>query len=178
MQTGFLVTSGAILWSSAPTPVHPNNAVVSLQHAVGSGLVGLERCQNVDSFSDDGILPDMNVAYQVSELVLYDSLMPATYYSSWNRISGTDDPVPEVGLFCPAITSAAIARIYGVSYVLTGGGAAGLPGAVFVKHIGDESLFRIPDSGRATVVSAGRNGASPTTPERTLPFRSTGPASY
>jgi hypothetical protein len=60
--------------------------------------------------------------------------------------------------FCPAITSAALARRFGVQYVLELPGTAPPQGATPLGRIGNELLYRIPQSGRATLVPA-RPGA-------------------
>jgi len=179
VQTGFLVGSGAILWSSTPTPIPVDPAVQALRQAVGADLVGVESCPTVDNFSSEGILPEMNVAYGIHQFTLYDSMIPAKYYSSWRRVSGINDPVAEIGLFCPAVSTTAIARTFGVSFVLAARGSPGPPGATMVRDVGDETLYSIPDSSRATVVPATKKATAPgLDPERPVAMASTGPSSY
>jgi hypothetical protein len=64
-------------------------------------------------------------------------------------------------VFCPAVTSASVARQYGVGFVLEKAGAPGPKGAVFDRRVGDEDLYRIPDAGMATLVAAGAGNAKP-----------------
>ena len=69
--------------------------------------------------------------------------------------------VPIYNSFCPALTTAAEARRYGVQFVLEPGNAAGPMGAVFDEKVGDEDLYRIPGSADAVL--------TPLTSERRLP---------
>ena len=48
-----------------------------------------------------------------------------------------------------------------MSFVLEAKGAAGPSGAIFVRQIGQEELYRIPESGMATLTSLSSSGAWP-----------------
>jgi hypothetical protein len=59
------------------------------------------------------------------------------------------------------LTTAAQARQFGVKYVLERSGAIGPTGATFDRHIGNEDLYRIPDSADATLVPSEPGRSSP-----------------
>jgi hypothetical protein len=107
---------------------------------------------------DLGLLPDVNAVYGVHELSVYDPIIPRAYYESWTAATGQAAGIPSFNLFCPAVTSAAVARQYGVAFVLEPPGARGPAGAVFDRRVGDESLYRIPDAAAATLVPVAPSG--------------------
>ncbi len=157
-ETAFLVTAGIPLWTSSSQTPGPTPAVASLQKAVGTSLVGLGTGSCVAStFLGDpelGVLPETNILYQVDELAIYDPLVPSAYFSSWKRLTKTSGGSSYYYLFCPSVTSLAAARRFGVGYVLEFHGQPGPPGSVFVRRVGSEELYRIPDSSPATLVPA------------------------
>ena len=144
-ETCFLVGVGGPLFSSSSTFFAPTAAVTTLQRAVGSSVVGFgtRSCQVPPTI---GILQEANVAYEVHEFAAYDPLSPRVLFQSWRSTTGQE---PSAGLpvsvFCPVVTTAAIAREYGVAFVLEPRGVPGPRGAAFDKAIGDEALFRIPE---------------------------------
>ena len=93
---------------------------------------------------------------------MYDPIIPNVFYRSLQGVSGQSS-LTYFNLFCPQITTAALARLYGVSFVLEHRGAAGPQGSVFVMAVGDEDLYRIPGSGEATLSPLTASGASPPT---------------
>jgi Bacterial membrane protein YfhO len=149
-ETAFLVAAGAPLWTSTSTPFASTPAVAGLKNAVGSSLVGLggSLCFLPPGL---GIPENAQLAYQVQELALYDPMIPSAYYSSWRAVSRASPGLPDDSVYCPGITSAKLARLYGVSYVLQRAGSPGPQGSVFDKVVGDEDLYRIPDAGVATL---------------------------
>ena len=76
--------------------------------------------------------------------------------------NGPSYAVP-VSLFCPAVKTLTEARLFGVGFVLEQGHRKGPPGSVFVKKLGDESLFRIPGAAVATLTPLGAGGSLPPT---------------
>jgi hypothetical protein len=138
------------LWTSTSTPFASTPAVVALKSAVGSSLVGLggPLCFLPPGL---GIPENAQLAYQVQELAIYDPMIPSAYYSSWRAVSRVSPGLPDDSVYCPGITSAKLARLYGVSYVLQRSGSPGPQGSVFDRVVGDEVLYRIPDAGVATL---------------------------
>jgi hypothetical protein len=157
-ETVFLVTAGTPLWTSQPAYLAPTPNEATLARAVGSSVVGLgaNTCFGSDQL---GIVPNYNVALGIKEFAIYEPLIPRTYGESWLAATGQPSaPVQFPGVpfsvFCPAVTSASIARRYGVGFVLESAGQRGPAGAVFDRDVGDERLYRIPGSGLATLSAA------------------------
>ena len=116
---------------------------------MGSSLVGFGSCGE-NAFPTTGLVPDVNLAYGVSEFAAYDPILPRSYYTSYGEATGTSTKVLlPVGLFCPEINSVRLARLYGVSFVIEPPGAPGPPGTRLVA-----------DSGRATLVPLDTKGPS------------------
>jgi len=161
-ETAFLVTAGAPLWSSSPSFLAPTPAEVALKQAVGSAVVGF-GARSCSVPGDLGIVQDVNVAFAVQELDVYDPVAPRALFRSWQAATGQPGGLGNpISVFCPAVTSAAVARRYGVGFVLEPAGARGPGGGVFDRRVGDESLYRIPGAAAATLtpVSGGSSPAS------------------
>lgn len=176
-STAFLVSEGGPVWSSANVFARPTAGVSQIQEYVGSATVGFGSAQCI--FPPGlGIRVDANVLFGVHELAVYDPLLPKKYYSSWDALThGKAGPAgyPEFSTFCPAITTSAIARLYGVEFVLEPAGKGGPSGSTYVARIQGESLYKIPDSGMATLSTAKE---SPGTFGRVVPVTHPGPASW
>jgi hypothetical protein len=165
VETVMLVVAGAPLPSSSPVPLSPTPAERTLARLVGTSLVGFgnNACFSADQL---GIVPDVNVAFGVHELAVYDPLFPQAYYDTWLQATGeTGEPerlaaVP-FSLFCPAVTSAVVARRYGIGFVLEPSGGHGPPGTVLVADVGHERLYRVPGVAAATLVPAPGTGPEP-----------------
>ena len=69
-------------------------------------------------------------------------------------------PKRMLAFFCPAFTSASLARRFGVSYVLEQRGATSPSGGIYVATMGNEKLFKIPGAGFATVAPLVRGRSS------------------
>jgi len=145
-MTAFLVGAGAPLVQSSPTGFPEPAAVHELRRAIGSATVGFGpgACAL-------GIDPNANDAYEVHELAAYDASLPAAYFATWPHLTGTSPGMATFYTFCPVITSVAVAREFGIGFVLERTGTSGPAGTVFVCQVGDEGLYRVPDSGPATV---------------------------
>ena len=154
-ETAFLAGVGASLWSSSPTFVEPTAAEASLVKAVGSSVVGFgaRSCQAPPTL---GILPEANILAGVRELSAYDPITPQAYFPALHA-----KPTIPVSAFCPVVRTAAVARLYGVGYVLVHYGQPRPVGGVYVQLVGDEYLYRIPGVAQATLV--------PDTSRRALP---------
>jgi Bacterial membrane protein YfhO len=160
-ETAFLVASGASWWSSTAQPFVPTPAVASLQRAVGSAIVGFgtNSCFVTPTV---GILQESNIAFKVHEFDAYDPTTPYSYFSSWFATTGESAGayVPP-SAFCPAVNTSSAARLYGVGFVLEPHGATGPAGAVFVRDIGNEKLFKIQGASVATLVDLSSSGGLP-----------------
>ncbi len=151
-ETAILVAAGAPLFTSSTTFYAPTPAVTALQREVGSSLVGLgsPACFLPPTL---GIDAEANAAYEVHELAFYDPLGPVSYFSSWTALTGQSAGYPAFSVYCPGVTSASLARLYGVGFVLERTGSPGPQGAVFDTRVGDEDLYRIPGAAAATLTS-------------------------
>ncbi len=178
-ETAFLIGAGAPLWASSPTAPAPTAAVVDLKAAVGSSVVGLGAPDCV-GYGRLGLQPNVNVLFGIDELVAYDPMTPRSYFSSWKRSTGAAPGYPSYETFCPAVTTAALARLYGVEYVLEQYGAPGPVGGVFDKTVGSEELYRIPGAAAATVSSLAPGGTLPpkSAPGTPVPVTHPSPSSW
>ena len=166
VEAAFLLSTGAAYWSVSSTYFAPTPAVTALQHIAGSSLVGLGVCPTHGrhaAASELGIRPDANVGYGLSEMVVYDPILPEAYLRSWAAVSGTQTTraLARLGIFCPRITTVDQARLYGVAYVLEPAGHAGPVGAVSDGAVGGEWLFSIPGAADATVIPLPTGAAEP-----------------
>ncbi|MDE3094190.1 MAG: YfhO family protein [Acidobacteriota bacterium] len=160
VETTFLVSSGAGIISSSPGFLPTNDAVTTLQRLVGTSLVGFGSCAP-NAFPSTGLVPDVNIAYGVSEFASYDPILPRSYHTSYGRASGTSAAlIPPYGLYCPQIDSVRLARLYGVAFILEPPGTPGPPGTRRVATLVGEGLYAVPGSGRATLVALGNKGPS------------------
>lgn len=158
-ETAVLVVSGVGFWSVSNGYFPTNSGVQELQSAVGSSLVGLGTCKHIGyatpSTNEVGIRVDANIAYGIEEFAVYDPIMPTNYFRLWHTISGTTAPqsLYQLGVFCARITDAQEARVFGIGFVVEPSGRAGPVGSVPDGVVGDEGLYRIPGSSRATLVA-------------------------
>ncbi|HMK62212.1 MAG TPA: YfhO family protein, partial [Acidimicrobiales bacterium] len=157
VETVLLVVAGAPLQPSSPTPLSPTVAEATLARSVGSSLVGFGT-DSCFTKQQPGIVPDVNVAFGVHELAVYDPLFPSAYDVSWRQATGvTGAPARRLGapfsVFCPAVTSLSVASEYGVGYIVEPPGHSGPAGTVFVRSIAGEGLYRVPGAAAATVIS-------------------------
>jgi hypothetical protein len=161
VSSAFLVTTGVGSWSLSTSYFSPTPAVSVLQRTVGSSTVGISACRvlpfTAPYSAETGIRPDANIGYGVHEFAVYDAMVPESYFELWSSLGGQHIPsgLHRIGVFCPQITTAAQARVFGVSYVLEPRHARGPTGAVFDTMVGTEQLFRIPGAAPATLVSTG-----------------------
>ena len=124
-QSAFMVALGVSFWSLSGEYFAPTPAITALRHVVGSALVATGPCRTLPFTppvsTEPGIRPNANIAYGVHEFAVYEPVLPTAYFASWTAVSGqTMKPsLRRVGLFCPEITTATEARLYGVQYVLT-----------------------------------------------------------
>ena len=159
-ETAFLMAQGVPALGSSTTFFASTPASTALVRAVGTANVGFG--------SGDcllrpvvGIPPESNIAYNLHEMAIYDPVIPPAYFSSWRLTTGQSGGIPVLATYCPLVTSSAVARQFGVEYVLTVKGASPPIGAVFVEMVGDELLFRVPGAGAATLAPLGIGGVLP-----------------
>jgi hypothetical protein len=159
-EAAFLVTTGSSQWSSNSSSFTSTPAERQLGEAVGSSLVafGSPAC-NVAPLL--GIPANTNIVFGIHELAAYDPMLPRSYYQAWAAATGRPGGYPRTSRYCPGVTSATLARRYGVAYVLEVHGAPGPKGAVFDQVIGSEDLYRIPGAATATLVPLGPSGRPP-----------------
>lgn len=176
-ETIFLVVAGAPMVSSSSQGMPPSPAVATLQRAVGTATVGFGGSNICEGL---GILPNVNDAYQVHELGIYDPIIPKAYYQAWEADAGQPGGIPSFNEFCPVVRTSAIARRWGVSYVLELRGAPGPSGSVFDTRVGDEDLYRIPGAAQATLtpVLPGGGDPSPTASATPVAVDSSNPAKW
>jgi hypothetical protein len=161
LQTVYLVVADIPVFGSSSTPYPRTPGVVALQRTVGSSLVGF----GVGPISrlGLGLAPEANIDYGIHEFAEYDPIAPLSFFTSWNKINGSGSGLPSVYYFVPAISSADVARRYGVAYVLEHAGVPGPSGSVFAAHVGDEDLYRVPGAATATLVPVPHSGGWPST---------------
>ena len=156
-QTASLIVIDAPLQSSSPTPYPVTTSVASLQRIVGSSLVGLGAGGQDHLGLGLGLPPDANLVYGIDEFAEYDPIAPNSWFATWSA-NGTAPGLRSFYDFIPRIKDATVARRYGISYVLESRTSAPLPGGVFDTYIGNEKLYRVPDSSIATLVSTPASG--------------------
>ncbi|HUY07421.1 MAG TPA: YfhO family protein [Acidimicrobiales bacterium] len=139
--------------------VYPSTAAVKrLQSIVGTSLVGLDggNTGNVRLFGHVGFYPNVNIGYHIRLFAVHDPLVPNAYFLSWpNQLAA-----PQkfgVGLFTPDIDTAALARRYGISYVLVAPGLVVPQGMSYVTTIADERLYFVSRSAQFSVVQSGKH---------------------
>ena len=156
LETAFLVSAGAPLWSSSAQVLPPSAAVTALTKAVGGSTVGfgISTCFQGPAVSSLGILPEVNSLFGVHQLDFYDPVFPRGYFPAWASVSPSTAGVPIYNSFCPPVTTAVEARRFGVAFVLEPAGQAGPAGAIYDRTVGGEDLYRIPGSGDATLTPA------------------------
>ncbi len=159
-ETVFLVVSGVPVWWSSSNGFTPTPAVEALGRTVGSAVVaeGTTGCDH------QAITANVNAAFAVHELVAYDPVIPRLYFTNWRAITGLAAGPAGNFIYCPAVTTAALARRYGAAYILEPHGAPGPQGGVFDRVVGDEDLYRIPGAAQATLTVAPRGRSLLPTP--------------
>jgi len=108
-------------------------------------------------------------------------MTPRAYFRSWQQLTGrraTTAGAPLV--FCPALTTATLARRYGVEFVLDPAGEATPRGTVLVRRVGDEDLYRVPGAGAAVETPLGPGGTLPSldAPGKVLPVAYPAPTTW
>jgi hypothetical protein len=187
LETGFLLSVGIPSWSVSASYFPTTPAITAMQHTVGTALVGFGRCAalryNTASGKEVGIRPDANIGYGLHEMVVYDPIVPDSYYHAWFAVTGQHalPSLAALGVYCPRITTVAEARLFGVQYVLEPPGHLGPPGSVSTPVApGGEDLYAVPGSAPATASPIPADGAALATEAPGTPLAVTypGPASW
>jgi len=150
-ETVSMVAAGVILWSSAPSILLNSPSEEALKQAVGSALVGFSN--PVTSFTFFNI----NDVFGVQEFDVYDPMTPESYFRTWHSQTGEVAGTPSQFKFVAAVQTTAIARLYGVEYVLVPAGLHGPQGAIFDTRLGGYGLYRVPDAASATLTPIAAN---------------------
>jgi hypothetical protein len=181
MESVFLITAGAPLWSSSPRPLTPTPAEAQLRRLTHGALVGY----GTHNCWDLGILQEVNAPLGVPEFAAYDPMLPRAYMTSWSAVAGTSAGPPVASYlprseFCPAIQSVAQARLYGVQYLLEPAGTNPPSGTIFEARVGNEGLYRVPGASRATLSPLRPDGTFPNTnaPATSAPVTQPTPGSW
>ncbi len=77
-------------------------------------------------------------------------MLPRKYFTSWLDSTGDSGGFPGYFYFLPVVKTASEARLFGIRYVIEAKGSPGPSGSRFDVRIGNEDLYRIPNSGEAT----------------------------
>jgi hypothetical protein len=151
VETVFLLTAAPSLWASSSESFPVTPAVARLQEVVGDARVGFARCETDVDVPSLGILAGTNAAYMVREVSAFDPILPTSYFRSYYDALGQHSAIHGRGGFCPSLNTAALARHFGVSYVLAASGSPPPSGMVFKETIGGEDLYSVPGAGIVTV---------------------------
>jgi hypothetical protein len=119
-QSAYLVWAGTGLNSYSSNAFPVTKAVAEVQRLVGNNLLALDgpNGKNVTLWTGAGIYPEVNIGYQIRELAVHDPVTPPAYFTTWPKPAATASAGLGNNIFAPAVTSAALARFYGASYVL------------------------------------------------------------
>ena len=175
VESAFLVTAGAPIFSSSSTFFAPTPAESRFQSLVGSSLVGSAQGSVKYACVPMGIIPDVNVVFGVHELNVYDPTIPLDYYTSFRQLTGESAGARSFNSYCPAIKTVQLARLYGVQYILQSTGVRGPAGTTFVTKLGNENLYRVPGAFPATLTPLTAGGGYPSISAAGTPVRVTYP---
>jgi hypothetical protein len=178
-ETAFLVTAGAPLFPSNAQGLVPNAEDKALIRAVGSSLLGLgtSNCLFPPAL---GLRENLNVGFHVQELAVYDPMTPLSYFTQWTATTGQPGGYLSPNIYCPSVTSVALAHLYGVGMIVEPGNTPGPEGTTFVARVGNESLYRVPGAARATLTALGATQRLPLPDAsgRAVPVRHPSPAQW
>ncbi len=153
-ETAFLVFSGVGVnsYSQSFFPVTP--AIARLKAVVGSGLIGIDTGKPLQSrrIAHAGLYPEANLGYGLAEFAGYDPVIPQAYFMIQN---GPPTVEPDIG-------SAAVARRYGIAWIVLPPRPhlGPPPGTRYVGSFEGERLYAVPVAARFSLVADGGSGAS------------------
>ncbi len=102
-----------------------------------------------------GFEPETNIAYGVDLLGAHDPMIPKNYISLWEYVTNSKKSGLSVspGVFNPWFSSASLARLYGVKYLLALPGASPPTGTTLSLAEKNFSIYKVPDSQRYSLIS-------------------------
>ncbi|MGO9558805.1 MAG: hypothetical protein ACLPYW_06920 [Acidimicrobiales bacterium] len=145
-QAAFLLFAGVGLNSYSPTGTKTYQGAAQLESIVGSQLVGLDGGSPASPqiWPRLGFYPNLNIAYHVAEFAAHDPILPATVAREFPVSPRSGHGRKSLSaLNIPDITSASLARHYGISYLLVQPGRAIPSGTKLVATISGERLVRV-----------------------------------
>ncbi|MCL5048553.1 MAG: YfhO family protein [Firmicutes bacterium] len=148
----FTAGVGIPTYSKSFYPATP--AELSLEKIVKNQLVGLDTGNPaiMQRSARVGFYPEANIGYGIRLFAIHDPLLPSAYYTSWPGPAAKPNGGP--GLFEPDVDSAALARRYGIGYILAIPGVAQPPGTNRVTTLDGETLYRVPRSSQFMLTGA------------------------
>jgi hypothetical protein len=170
VETGFLVDLGTSLpvLGSTNQFFPTTSAVKNVQRLVGSNSLvgtGVGACSGLLIFPVApklGFLGETNIVYGLHSLVVYDPIIPQAYFKAWTAATGASGGLEDEYFFCPAVTTTAEARLFGVHYILEPHGQKGPVGSHFLAYVGNgEDLYSVPGAAAATLTPIRTGGALP-----------------
>jgi hypothetical protein len=165
-QAAFLVFAGVGLNSYSGTGFKQYEGVTVLQRIVGRDLVGLDGAYpgSPKVWPRLGFYPNLNIAYRVAEFAGHDPLLPASYARTFRgRSLSGHGLAPLSALNMPDISSAPMARDYGISYLLVQPGRPVPAGTSLVTTISGERLVRVGGAARFSFEEAGKGSTAAVT---------------
>ncbi len=161
--------AGAASYSHRFFPSDPT--VQTLKVIVGDHLIGdgppppgdTSQRESISSSLTNAFSPETNMPYRISLFGAYDPMLQAEYIYSWNAAATPQTPVPlpTGGNFMPSFPNAALARLYGVKYLLTVRGSQGKTeapsGSYCVLAEPGFTLYEVPGAHRFTLVEPDLN---------------------
>ncbi len=186
LETAFLLSAGIPFWSVSSGYFPTNPGITALQRTVGTNLVGFGNCglkaYVTGPTASVGLWPDVNVAYGVDEMEVYDPILPESYFRAYAAVGNghITASLAELGIFCPRIKTVEQARVFGVSYILELPGRFGPEGSIPDGTIGGEQLYLVPGAAQATStpVPAGTAPLPTDAPGTPIPVTHPDPASW
>jgi hypothetical protein len=105
------------------------------------------------------LYPNINIAYGIDELGMHDPIIPKDTFADW-PVANAGQLIAGTNLFNPDVNSLALARDYGVSFVLVPSGTQAPVGMTKVTALVNNGvtidLFHVPDSAKVTTRSGAR----------------------
>ena len=145
-ETAFLLFSGVGINSYSESFFPVTASMARLKAVVGSGLIGFDTGDPSQSrkMAHAGIFPEANLGYGLAEFAAYDPLAPQGYFM-------VQSGAPYVE---PDIDSAALARRYGIEWILLPAWPHVAPpsGTRYVASFAGERLYAVPGSSRFSLV--------------------------
>ncbi len=164
-QSAFLLFAGVGLNSYGATGIQTYPGVTKLESIVGSHLVGLDggSPSAPQIWPRLGFYPNLNIIYHVAEFASHDPILPAAVARAFPVSPRSGHRRKSLSsLNMPDITSASVARDYGISYLLVQDGRPIPAGTTLVTTISGERLVRVGGAERFSFEDAGTTSTAAT----------------